>query len=38
MRPTVCNVARHKVNLNFSAKDISGKDVRLSQYKARWCW
>jgi thiol-disulfide isomerase/thioredoxin len=42
----VCNVARHKVNLNFSAKDINGKDVRLSQYKgqvvlvnfwATWC-
>jgi thiol-disulfide isomerase/thioredoxin len=42
----VCNIARHKVNLNFSAKDINGKDVRLSQYKgqvvlvnfwATWC-
>jgi thiol-disulfide isomerase/thioredoxin len=42
----VCNVARHKVDLNFSAKDINGKDVRLSQYKgkvvlvnfwATWC-
>ena len=42
----VCNVTRRKVNLNFSAKDINGKDVRLSQYKgqvvllnfwATWC-
>ena len=42
----VCNVARHKVNLNFSAKDINGKDVRLNQFKgqvvlvnfwATWC-
>jgi thiol-disulfide isomerase/thioredoxin len=42
----VCNVTRRKVNLNFSAKDINGKDVRLSQYQgqvvllnfwATWC-
>jgi thiol-disulfide isomerase/thioredoxin len=42
----VCNVTRRKVKLNFSAKDINGKDVRLSQYKgqvvllnfwATWC-
>jgi len=42
----VCNVTRRKVNLNFSVKDINGKDVRLSQYKgqvvlvnfwATWC-
>ncbi|HKS53935.1 MAG TPA: TlpA disulfide reductase family protein [Steroidobacteraceae bacterium] len=42
----VCNVERKKVNLNFSAKDINGKDVRLSQFKgqvvlvnfwATWC-
>ena len=43
---TVCNVARKKANLNFTVKDIAGKDVRLSQYKgqvvllnfwATWC-
>jgi peroxiredoxin len=42
----VCNVARKKANLNFTLKDIAGKDVRLSQYKgkvvlvnfwATWC-
>ena len=42
----VCNVTRRKVNLNFTVKDINGKDVRLSQYKgqvvlvnfwATWC-
>jgi peroxiredoxin len=42
----VCNVARKKANLNFTVKDIAGKDVRLSQYKgqvvllnfwATWC-
>ena len=42
----VCNVARHKVNLNFTVQDINGKDVRLSQYQgqvvlmnfwATWC-
>lgn len=31
----ICNVSRHKVNLNFTVKDIAGKDVRLSQYKGR---
>ena len=43
---SVCNVARSKANLNFTVKDIAGKDVRLSQYKgqvvllnfwATWC-
>ena len=42
----VCNVTRKKANLNFTVKDINGKDVRLSQYKgkvvlvnfwATWC-
>jgi thiol-disulfide isomerase/thioredoxin len=42
----VCNVTRRKANLNFTVKDINGKDVRLSQYKgkvvlvnfwATWC-
>ena len=42
----VCNVARRKANLNFTVKDIAGKDVRLRQYKgqvvllnfwATWC-
>jgi thiol-disulfide isomerase/thioredoxin len=42
----VCDVARKKANLNFTIKDINGKDVRLSQYKgkvvlvnfwATWC-
>ena len=42
----VCNVPRRKANLNFTLKDIAGKDVRLSQYKgqvvllnfwATWC-
>jgi peroxiredoxin len=42
----VCNVARRKANLNFTLKDVAGKDVRLSQYKgqvvllnfwATWC-
>jgi thiol-disulfide isomerase/thioredoxin len=42
----VCNVARRKANLNFTIKDVAGKDVRLSQYKgqvvlvnfwATWC-
>src|ERR1044072_8500985 len=43
---SVCNVPRKKANLNFTVKDIRGKDVRLSQYKgqvvlvnfwATWC-
>jgi thiol-disulfide isomerase/thioredoxin len=42
----VCDVARKKANLNFTVKDIDGKDVRLSQYRgkvvlvnfwATWC-
>lgn len=42
----VCNVPRKKANLNFTLKDIAGKDVRLSKYKgqvvlvnfwATWC-
>jgi peroxiredoxin len=42
----VCNVARRKANLDFTVKDIAGKDVRLSQYRgqvvllnfwATWC-
>jgi thiol-disulfide isomerase/thioredoxin len=42
----VCNVARRKANLDFTVRDIAGKDVRLSQYKgkvvllnfwATWC-
>ena len=42
----VCNVARKKANLNFTLKDVAGKDVRLSKYKgqvvlvnfwATWC-
>jgi len=42
----VCNVTPRKVSLNFSVKDMNGKDVRLSQYKgqvvllnfwATWC-
>lgn len=31
----VCNVAGQKTNLNFTIKDIAGKEVRLSQYKGR---
>ncbi len=31
----VCNVARRKANLNFTLKDVAGRDVRLSQYKGR---
>ena len=43
---SVCNVPRKKVDLNFTVKDIAGKDLRLSQYKgqvvllnfwATWC-
>ncbi len=43
---SVCDVTRRKANLNFTVKDIAGKDVRLSQYKgqvvllnfwATWC-
>jgi peroxiredoxin len=42
----VCNVSRRKANLDFTVKDVAGKDVRLSQYKgqvillnfwATWC-
>src|SRR5687767_204489 len=42
----VCNAPHSKANLNFTVKDIAGKDVRLSQYKgqvvllnfwATWC-
>ena len=42
----VCDSARKKANLNFTVKDIDGKDVRLGQYKgkvvlvnfwATWC-
>jgi len=42
----VCNVPRKKANLNFTLKDINGKDVRLGQYQgkvvlvnfwATWC-
>ena len=42
----VCDVSRRKANLDFTVRDISGKDVRLSQYKgqvvllnfwATWC-
>jgi thiol-disulfide isomerase/thioredoxin len=42
----VCDSARKKANLNFTVKDIDGKDVLLSQYKgkvvllnfwATWC-
>ena len=42
----VCNTSRRKANLDFTVKDISGKPVRLSQYKgqvvllnfwATWC-
>src|SRR5688572_28672899 len=42
----ICNVSRRKANLDFTVKDIAGKDVRLSQYKgqvvllnfwATWC-
>ena len=42
----VCNVTRKKANLDFTIKDMNGKDVRLSQYKgkvvlvnfwATWC-
>jgi peroxiredoxin len=41
-----CNVSRKKANLDFTVKDIAGKDVRLSQYRgqvvlvnfwATWC-
>jgi thiol-disulfide isomerase/thioredoxin len=31
----VCNVSDQKTNLNFTVKDINGKDVRLTQYKGR---
>jgi thiol-disulfide isomerase/thioredoxin len=42
----VCNVARRKVNLDFTVKDVAGRNVRLSQYQgqvvllnfwATWC-
>jgi peroxiredoxin len=42
----VCNVSRRKANLDFTVKDIAGKDVLLSQYQgqvvllnfwATWC-
>jgi peroxiredoxin len=42
----VCNVTRRKADLNFTLKDIAGKDVQLSRYKgqvvllnfwATWC-
>lgn len=42
----VCNVSRRRANLDFTVRDIAGKDVRLSQYKgqvvllnfwATWC-
>jgi thiol-disulfide isomerase/thioredoxin len=42
----VCNVPRKKVNLDFTVKDLAGKDVRLSRYQgkvvllnfwATWC-
>jgi peroxiredoxin len=42
----ICNVSRRKANLDFTVKDIAGKDVRLSQYQgqvvllnfwATWC-
>ena len=42
----VCNVTHKKANLNFTVKDINGKNVRLSQYQgkvvlvnfwATWC-
>ena len=42
----VCNVSSRKANLDFTVRDIAGKDVRLSQYKgqvillnfwATWC-
>jgi peroxiredoxin len=42
----VCNVSRRKANLDFTVKDIAGKDVRLRQYQgqvvllnfwATWC-
>jgi peroxiredoxin len=42
----VCNVSRRKANLDFTVKDIAGKDVHLNQYKgqvvllnfwATWC-
>jgi peroxiredoxin len=42
----VCNVSRRKANLDFTVKDIEGKDVLLSQYQgqvvllnfwATWC-
>jgi peroxiredoxin len=42
----VCNVSRRKANLDFTVRDIAGKDVRLSRYKgqvvllnfwATWC-
>lgn len=42
----VCNVARRKANLDFTVRDIAGKNVRLSQYRgqvvllnfwATWC-
>lgn len=42
----ICNVSGEKTKLNFTVKDIAGKDVRLSQYRgqvvllnfwATWC-
>ena len=42
----VCNVSRRKANLDFTVRNIAGKDVRLSQYRgqvvllnfwATWC-
>jgi thiol-disulfide isomerase/thioredoxin len=42
----VCNVQRKKANLNFTVKDVAGKDVRLGSYRgqvvlvnfwATWC-
>lgn len=42
----ICNVSRRKANLDFTVKDIAGKDVLLSQYQgqvvllnfwATWC-
>jgi peroxiredoxin len=42
----ICNVSRREANLDFTVKDIAGKDVRLSQYTgqvvllnfwATWC-
>lgn len=42
----ICNASRRKANLDFTVRDIAGKDVRLSQYQgqvvllnfwATWC-